>query len=153
MAQSNMNQSSDQFHISSELQSYKQENNGTYFLTDSNKSDDKKNENVGFEGAFVYPTKAGYYRAGICSFDFNSLYPNVMMTVNISPDTKVGKVISNEEDTNVTIRKTNGQIVNLTKGQFAELLDKKCTISANNVLYVKPSLKMGIIRKLFGFYV
>jgi DNA polymerase elongation subunit (family B) len=81
----------------------------------------------------------------IASFDFNSLYPNVMMTVNISPDTKVGKVISNEEDTNVSIRKTNGQIVTITKAQFAELLDKKCTISANKVLYVKPSLKMGII--------
>ena len=90
---------------------------------------------------------------GIASFDFNSLYPNVMMTVNISPDTKVGKVISNEEDANVSIRKTNGQIVTITKAQFAELLDKKCTISANNVLYVKPSLKMGIIRKLFRFYV
>ena len=86
---------------------------------------------------------------GIASFDFNSLYPNVMMTVNISPDTKVGKVISNEEDANVSIRKTNGQIVNLTKGQFAELLDKKCTISANNVLYVKPSLKMRNYPEIF----
>ena len=90
---------------------------------------------------------------GISSFDFNSLYPNVMMTVNISPDTKVGKVISNEEDANVSIRKTNGQIVTITKAQFAELLDKKCTISANKVLYVKPSLKMRNYRKFLRFNV
>ena len=122
-------------------------NAGVYFLTDSNKSDDKKDENLGFEGAFVYPTKAGYYRGGIASFDFNSLYPNVMMTVNISPDTKVGKVISNEEDADISIRKTNGKIITVNKEQFAEILENKCTLSANNVLYIKPAIKMGIIPK------
>jgi DNA polymerase elongation subunit (family B) len=120
-------------------------NNGTKFLTDSNKSDDKKDENMGFEGAFVYPTKAGYYKSGVVSFDFNSLYPNVMMTVNISPDTKVGKVISNEEDKDITIRKTNGKLVTLTREQFTDILNTKCTLSANKVLYIKPSIKMGII--------
>ena len=120
-------------------------NTGTKFLTDSNKSDDKKDENIGFEGAFVYPTKAGYYKSGVVSFDFNSLYPNVMMTVNISPDTKVGKVISNEEDKDITIRKTNGKLVTLTREQFTDILNTKCTLSANKVLYIKPSMKMGII--------
>ena len=79
------------------------------------------------------------------SFDFNSLYPNVMMTINISPDTKVGKVISNEEDTDITIRKTNGKLINLSKEQFQNILDNKCTLSANKVLYIKPSIKQGII--------
>lgn len=68
-----------------------------------------------------------------------------MMTVNISPDTKVGKVISNEEDKDITIRKTNGKLVTLTKEQFTDILNTKCTLSANKVLYIKPSLKMGII--------
>ena len=98
--------------------------------------------------SFIQP-KPDIIDGGIASFDFNCLYPNVMMTVNISPDTKVGKVISNEEDVNVSIRKTNGQIVTITKAQFAELLDKKCTISANNVLYVKPSLKMRNYPEIF----
>jgi DNA polymerase elongation subunit (family B) len=120
-------------------------NQGVYFLTDSNKSDDKKDENMGFEGAFVYPTKAGYYRSGIVSFDFNSLYPNVMMTVNISPDTKVGKVISNDEDPDVTIRKTNGKLITISKTAFEDILENKCTLSSNKVLYVKPAIKMGII--------
>lgn len=120
-------------------------NNGVYFLTDSNKSDDKKSESAGFEGAFVYPTKAGYYRDGVVSFDFNSLYPNVMMTINISPDTKVGKVVSNEEDTEISIRKSNGKLVTMSKESFATLLRDKCTLSANKVLYVKPAIKQGIV--------
>lgn len=68
-----------------------------------------------------------------------------MMTINISPDTKVGKVISNEEDTDITIRKTNGKLINLSKEQFQNILDNKCTLSANKVLYIKPSIKQGII--------
>ena len=73
-------------------------NNGVKFLTDANKDKDRQHQeeedDYGYEGAFVFPTKAGYYKNGIMSFDFNSLYPNVMMTVNISPDTKVGKLLS-----------------------------------------------------------
>lgn len=91
------------------------------------------------------PQKHGYYKNGVMSFDFNSLYPNVMMTINISPDTKVGKVISNEEDEEITIRKTNGKLLNISKEQFKKILDEKCTLSANKVLYIKPSIKQGII--------
>ena len=119
--------------------------NNVYFLTDSNKSEDNKNENDGFTGAFVFPTKAGYYKNGIVSLDFNSLYPNVMMTINVSPETKVGKVVSNEEDKDVTIRKTNGKLITISKEQFQTILDTKCTLSANKVLYIKPSIKQGII--------
>lgn len=118
-----------------------------YFLTDSNISKDMKKENEGFEGAYVFPTKAGYYKNGIMSFDFNSLYPNVMMTVNISPDTKVGKVVSELTDEQVSIKKADGTILSITQEQFQKLINEKCTLSANNVLYVKPALKFGIIPK------
>lgn len=118
-----------------------------YFLTDSNKSEDKKSDSEGFTGAFVYPTKAGYYDKGVMSFDFNSLYPNVMMTVNISPDTKVGKVISDITNNEIEIKKTNGKIISVSQEAFSKLLDEKCTLSANNVLYIKPAIKFGIIPK------
>jgi DNA polymerase elongation subunit (family B) len=76
-----------------------------------------------------------------------------MMTINISPDTKVGKVVSNEEDTDVTIRKTNGKLLTISKEQFEKILDEKCTLSANKVLYIKPSIKQGIIPSfLDGMY-
>ena len=121
-----------------------------FFLTDSNKSEDKKNETDGFEGAFVYPTKAGYYDEGIVSFDFNSLYPNVMRTINISPDTKVGKIINDETDNEVIIRKTNGKLVTISKEQLEDILENKCTLSANKVLYIKPSIKKGIINNFLS---
>lgn len=119
--------------------------NNVCFLTDANKSDDNKNQNDGYEGAFVFPTKPGYYKNGIVSFDFNSLYPNVMMTINISPETKVGKVVSNEQDPDITIRKVNGKLITISKEQFQKILDEKCTLSANKVLYIKPNIKQGII--------
>lgn len=68
-----------------------------------------------------------------------------MMTINISPETKVGKVISNEEDAEVTIRQTNNKLVTISKEKFQKLLDQKCTISANKVLYIKPSIRQGIV--------
>lgn len=138
--------------------------NGVKFLTDANKDKDRQHQeeedDYGYQGAFVFPTKAGYYNNRITSMDFNSLYPNVMMTVNISPDTKVGKLLSdnwkdivakirNKEqlDLNETIKlkKTNGKIIDITTFQLKTLLEQKCTISGNGVLYIKPALKFGII--------
>ena len=139
-------------------------NNGVKFLTDANKGRDEQRQqeedDYGYQGAFVFPTKAGYYNNGIMSFDFNSLYPNVMMTVNISPDTKVGKLLNDnwkdivnkirdkeELDLNETIKlkKTNGKIIDVTIAQLKTLIEEKCTVSANGVLYIKPALKFGII--------
>ena len=143
--------------------------NGVKFLTDANKDKDsqrqQEDDDYGYQGAFVFPTKAGYYNNGIMSFDFNSLYPNVMMTVNISPDTKVGKLLNSnwkdiikclmrgeksEEsvvDLNqpIKLKKTNGKIVDITTDQLKTLLTDKCTLSANGVLYIKPANKFGII--------
>lgn len=120
---------------------------GVKFLTDSNKSDDKKDVSEGFEGAFVFPTKAGYYKNGVVSLDFNSLYPNTIMTLNLSPDTKIGKIITDKpfESNEIIIRKPSGIKVTISKEKFLELLDKKCTLAPNNVLYMKPNLKFGII--------
>jgi DNA polymerase elongation subunit (family B) len=130
-------------------------NQGVLFLTDANRSEDKKFESEGFEGAFVFPTEAGYYKNGIASFDFNSLYPNVIMSVNISPETLVGKVISEvgEKTSDVLIRRANGAVIKLTTEQFEKLLNEKCSIAANKALFIKPSVKFGIIPSfLDGLY-
>lgn len=122
-------------------------NQGVLFLTDANRSEDKKFESEGFEGAYVFPTQAGYYKNGIASFDFNSLYPNVIMSVNISPETLVGKVVSEigEQTTDVIIRRTNDSMIRITKEQFDKLLEEKCSIAANNTLFIKPAVKFGIL--------
>lgn len=138
--------------------------NNVKFLTDANKGKEEQrqqeDDDYGYQGAFVFPTKAGYYNNGIMSFDFNSLYPNVMMTVNISPDTKVGKLLSDEWkeivakirnkeeldlNNTVKLKKTNGKIIDITIAQLKTLLEEKCTVSANGVLYIKPANKFGII--------
>lgn len=124
---------------------------GVYFLTELNKPEDQNqsdenNNDYGFAGAFVYPTVANYYNQGVASFDFNSLYPNIMITLNLSPDTKVGKVISSNLDSErIQIRKTSGKIVTVTKEQFKHILDTQCSISATNVLYLKSTVKKGIV--------
>ena len=46
-----------------------------------------------FEGAFVFPTIKGVYRYGTGTIDFASLYPSVIRTFNVSPETYVGKVL------------------------------------------------------------
>jgi len=45
----------------------------------------------GFTGAFVKEPISGLYD-WICSADITSLYPSVIMTLNISPETKLGKI-------------------------------------------------------------
>ncbi len=120
---------------------------GVKFLTDANRSEDMKFESDGYEGAYVFPTVQGFYQNGIMSYDFNSLYPSCIMTCNISPETIIGKVIQGigDEEKDIIIRKTNNQLVKMSKENFNELLDKKCSIAANNVLYLKSTLKWGII--------
>ena len=143
-------------------------NNGVKFLTDANKDKDRQHQeqedDYGYEGAFVFPTKAGYYKNRIMSYDFNSLYPNVMMTINISPDTKVGKLLSDnwkeivdsirnkkngvitfDLNETVKLKKTNGKVIDITIAQLKTLVEEKCTVSANGVLYIKPAIKFGII--------
>lgn len=66
-----------------------------------------------YPGAFVYSVP-GYYEDEV-SYDYRSLYPSIMMTFNISPETKVIKPIDyvlTEEEAKVLIRSPwthNGQ--------------------------------------------
>ena len=43
-------------------------------------------------GAYVSEPQQGFQNY-ILSFDANSLYPNVMISLNMSPETKVGKIL------------------------------------------------------------
>ena len=50
----------------------------------------QKNENTGYEGAFVYDPIPGVYK-NVLALDFASLYPTTMRQFNISPDTFITK--------------------------------------------------------------
>lgn len=51
---------------------------------------DKDEEREQLEGAFVFEPKAGLHE-GVCAVDFAALYPSIIRTFNISPETRVEK--------------------------------------------------------------
>lgn len=118
--------------------------NGVIFLTNTNCDEEHHVKSDGFIGAFVPPTKAGFYGNGIMSFDFNSLYPNCIMSVNISPETLVGKIID-KQDGVITIRKPNGKKIEITQESLDKVLEEKCSIAGNDAIFVKSTKKWGII--------
>lgn len=96
-----------------------------------------KMERESYEGGFVRDPEKGIQKA-IVSFDVNSLYPNTIITLNISPETKLGKVIegdiSNGED--ITLRLMNGNTHKLSTDKFKQfLLKEKISLSQAGVLY------------------
>ena len=93
-------------------------------------------------GAYVGEPLKGF-QENIVSFDANSLYPNVMITLNLSPETKVG-VITEKTDKEITIHHVNGQEFKLSVNSFVEFIKKeKIAISKAKVLFTQK--EKGII--------
>lgn len=85
-------------------------------------------------GAYVAEPLRGFQES-IVSFDANSLYPNVMISLNMSPETKVGKIVESDDES-FTIRHVNGQLFKLTKDKFAKFVKKEeIAISRAKVLF------------------
>lgn len=100
-------------------------------------------------GAFVKEPEPGFQR-NIVSFDANSLYPNTMITLNLSPETKIGKVIGNK-DGEIKIKDINNNIYKLSKDKFATLVkDKDLAISKAGVLFTQK--KKGLIPEVVDHY-
>ena len=101
------------------------------------KGDTTKNE-----GAYVGEPVRGF-QEHVVSFDANSLYPNTMITLNLSPETKVGSIIDKDEKT-VTIKHVNGGTFTLENEKFAEFVKKEqIAISRAKVLFSQK--EKGII--------
>ena len=101
-----------------------------------------------FEGGFVRDPERGIQKA-IVSFDVNSLYPNTIITLNISPETKLGKVIQGdfEKGEEVTISLLNGKIHTLPFEKFKKfLVDEKVALTKAGILYSQKS--KGILPNL-----
>jgi DNA polymerase elongation subunit (family B) len=87
-----------------------------------------------FAGGFVYEPIPGLYE-NLVTYDANSLYPNTIITLNISPETKIGKILENKNG-NLKIRLINGKELNVTQEQFEKVIEKeKLSITKANVLY------------------
>lgn len=123
-------------------------------IKDVDDDDDDEKNDVGFEGAYVKDPIPGRYE-WICSADINSLYPSVIMSLNISPETKMG-VVQNWESENL-VKKTNDKISFgdevYTYSDFSDLLvQNNLSVSANGVVYdqKKVGCVPDILKKWFA---
>lgn len=100
-------------------------------------------------GAFVKEPELGFQR-NVVSFDANSLYPNTMITLNLSPETKIGKIVSNK-DGKITLNDVNNKSYNLSVDKFYNLVkEKDLAISKAGVLFSQK--KKGIIPEVVDHY-
>jgi DNA polymerase elongation subunit (family B) len=94
----------------------------------------RNEEEVDYIGGYVHDPQRGISKA-VVSYDANSLYPNTIITLNISPETKIGK-ITNIENKNITLKLSNGKSITLDLSKFKDLIAKeKISISKHNILY------------------
>lgn len=86
-------------------------------------------------GGAVQDPKVGHVR-NVVSFDANSLYPSIMISLNISPETKLGKVERNGDDVN--IQHVSGRTFTLTKEAFVKYMkEEKASLSKSGHLFTQ----------------
>lgn len=98
-----------------------------------------------YEGAYVGEPQRGFQQ-NILSFDANSLYPNTMISLNLSPETKIGTIVS-KTDKDITIKHVNGQTFTLKHDAFTKFVkDEKIAVSKAKVLFTQA--KKGIVPEI-----
>ena len=119
-----------------------------------------------YEGAFVFETDQGFFKDGIMVVDFNSLYPNTIRANNISPETYVGKIIAVDggtindpiawkelaDDSALDMVNAAGKIISLTGKKLKELIKTKVLVTTNNTMFLKPSIKKGLLNQWSEYY-
>lgn len=100
-------------------------------------------------GAYVGEPKPGFQKY-VFSFDANSLYPNVMISLNLSPETKIGKLESIENG-EVTLRLVNGKVKVIKKDLFDKFVkDQEISITKANILFTQK--QKGLIPEIVDYY-
>ena len=121
----------------------------------------KEDEPVGgkFTGAYVKEPKPGLYK-WVYDLDLTSLYPSIIMTINISPETKVAKVKGYSAELHMKKQMDSYTIVNSASGidqppmnidEFNDFtLKNNLAIASNGVLYTKN--KIGVIPEILDVW-
>jgi DNA polymerase elongation subunit (family B) len=95
-----------------------------------------ENEKQDYVGGYVHEPERGINKS-LVSYDANSLYPNTIISLNISPETKIGKIIS-KENSNYVIQLINGKTISLPEEKFLIFIKKeKICVSDYDVLYTQ----------------
>lgn len=107
--------------------------------------------NAEIEGGYVREPIRGLHDA-IVSFDANSLYPNTMITLNLSPETKLGKIVEKTE-TDVRILGISGKEYTISLEKFMRFVQsEQVCISRAGVMFTqkKKGLVPQIIETLYN---
>ena len=108
----------------------------------ANKPADDADEHT-FIGAYVKEPVPGLYK-WVYDLDLTSLYPSVIMSLNISPETKIGKVLEWDAEQHVKSPAAKYEVqlvgrstpIKMTGDKFQQFLaDEKFSIASNGVLY------------------
>jgi DNA polymerase elongation subunit (family B) len=104
----------------------------------------QQGDDDGFTGAFVKEPISGLYD-WICSADITSLYPSVIMTLNISPETKLGKIegwnMMSFQRGEIPVVRVNER--GYSAADFTKMIaNYTWSISANGVVYSQPHRKI-----------
>lgn len=143
-------------------------------VASTNKAEGKNTEEDTAEGAFVKEPTPGLYK-WVYDIDLTSLYPSNIISLNISPETKFGRVLnySEEDYSKKTDRKykielikdrtpigkfsddgfkSNTIILNTADDLTNYLISNNLSISSNGILYTlnKPGLIPSILKKWFA---
>jgi DNA polymerase elongation subunit (family B) len=101
------------------------------------------------EGAFVKEPESGIHKH-LVSFDANSLYPNTMVTLNISPETKLGCIVD-RDDGLVVIRDANDNTHKIKTSSFEKLIkSENIAISKANILFTQK--RKGLFPEIIDKY-
>jgi DNA polymerase elongation subunit (family B) len=97
---------------------------------------EEESESDALAGAYVMAPIPGLYK-WIYDLDLTSLYPSIIMTLNISPETKVCVIKDWDQE---CLLKTEPQSVTFTDGKFAQdvktwLQDNAYTVASNGAVY------------------
>ena len=122
------------------------------------KNDDGSDGEGKFTGAYVKEPKPGLYK-WVYDLDLTSLYPSIIMTLNVSPETKIGKLKSFSSEDYMKNRIEEYSIIDesgkefppLSREEFHELItDSNYSISSNGVLYTQD--KVGVIPEILNVW-
>ena len=111
-----------------------------------------------FTGAYVKEPNPGLYK-WVYDLDLTSLYPSIIMSINISPETKMGKVKGYTAESHMkgtmgsySITDNNGgESKPLPKEQFDDFTKKmKLSVASNGVLYRQD--KIGVIPEILNVW-
>ena len=129
--------------------------------------DPKPPQKSNYAGGYLFCPKAGVYNY-LFDLDLTSLYPSIIMTINIGKETMIGRILDSDDRNNrlglndlkakdpeeiIQIKSPDGTKTNSIKiGKFINLIeDNEMSISANGVFFNtdKESVLSTILKKWF----